>query len=89
MYASGKYPDGFGEPKNPFAYKQPVRPQRGVGSVFGGRGGVTSAEAFMTVPVVAFPWMSPRFTDSEGLKYPAVKTHFPPWKADWESMSRT
>jgi hypothetical protein len=40
----------------------------------------TSAEALMIVPVVAVPWIRPLLTPSEGLKYPAVKTHLPPWK---------
>ena len=43
----------------------------------------------MIIPVVDFPWIRPLLIPSEGLKYPAVKTHLPPWKEDWERMSRT
>jgi hypothetical protein len=63
MYASGKYPDGFGEPKNPFAYEN-TSENCARWSMFGD----TSADAFITVPVVVFPLMRPRWTPSEGLK---------------------
>ena len=58
-------------------------------TLISGADGDTSADALITVPVVDLPWIRPRLTPSEGLKYPAAKTHLPPLKADWLRISRT